>query len=148
MWWLYATTILMSAGVAIMQPALPPLVRAWLPRRVSFGTALYTNGLLVGEIIPVMLTLPLLLPLLDNSWRWSLAVWGIPVVAIALATQRVGAVRAAGHGAGCRRPKLVAELARSADLAARPAVRLRQLRLLLHQRLPAGAISPMRAGPI
>ena len=86
-WWLYATTILMSAGVAIMQPALPPLVRAWLPRRVSFGTALYTNGLLVGEIIPVMLTLPLLLPLLDNSWRWSLAVWGIPVVAIALATK-------------------------------------------------------------
>jgi CP family cyanate transporter-like MFS transporter len=86
-WWLYATTILMSAGVAIMQPALPPLVRAWLPRRVSLGTALYTNGLLVGEIIPVMLTVPLLLPLIDDSWRWSLAVWGIPVIAIALATQ-------------------------------------------------------------
>src|SRR5437899_1147451 len=33
---LYAATILMSAGVAIMQPALPPLVRQWLPQRVSF----------------------------------------------------------------------------------------------------------------
>ncbi len=86
-WWLYATTVLMSAGVAIMQPALPPLVRAWMPQRVSFGTALYTNGLLVGEIIPVMLTAPLLLPLIGDSWRWSFVVWGIPLVAIALATQ-------------------------------------------------------------
>ena len=86
-WWLYATTVLMSAGVAIMQPALPPLVRAWMPQRVSFGTALYTNGLLVGEIIPVMLTAPLLLPLIGDSWRWSFVVWGIPLVAIALVTQ-------------------------------------------------------------
>ena len=35
---LYAATIVMSAGIAIMQPALPPLVRAWLPRHISFGT--------------------------------------------------------------------------------------------------------------
>ena len=70
-WWLYATTIVMSAGIAVMQPALPPLVRHWLPQRVSFGTALYTNGLLVGETLPVMLTLPLLFPLVDHSWRWA-----------------------------------------------------------------------------
>jgi CP family cyanate transporter-like MFS transporter len=86
-WWLYATTIVMSAGVSIMQPSLPPLVRAWMPQRVSFGTALYTNGLLVGETIPVMLTLPLLFPLIDDSWRWSFAIWGIPLVVIALVTR-------------------------------------------------------------
>ena len=68
---LYAATILMSAGIAIMQPALPPLVRQWLPQRVGFGTALYTNGLLVGETLPVMLTLPLVFPLVANSWRWQ-----------------------------------------------------------------------------
>ena len=84
-WVLYAATIVMSAGIAIMQPALPPLVRQWLPQRVSFGTALYTNGLLVGETLPVMLTIPLVLPLVDNSWRWSLAVWGVPLVVIAIA---------------------------------------------------------------
>jgi MFS transporter, CP family, cyanate transporter len=82
---LYATTILMSAGIAIMQPALPPLVRQWLPHRVSFGTALYTNGLLVGETLPVMLTIPLLFPLSDSSWRLSLAIWGVPLVLIAIA---------------------------------------------------------------
>ena len=31
-WWLYAATIVMSAGIAIMQPALPALVRQWLPQ--------------------------------------------------------------------------------------------------------------------
>jgi CP family cyanate transporter-like MFS transporter len=83
---LYAATIVMSAGIAIMQPALPPLVREWLPQRVSFGTALYSNGLLVAETLAVMLTIPVVLPLVDNSWRWSLAVWGMPLVIIALLT--------------------------------------------------------------
>ena len=81
---LYAATIAMSAGIAIMQPALPPLVREWLPQRVGFGTAIYTNGLLVGETLPVMLTLPLVFPLVDNSWRWGLAIWGAPLLAIAI----------------------------------------------------------------
>jgi MFS transporter, CP family, cyanate transporter len=83
---LYAATILMSAGIAIMQPALSPLVREWLPQRVSFGTALYSNGLLVAETVAVMLTIPVVLPLVDNSWRWSLAVWGAPLVVIAILT--------------------------------------------------------------
>ena len=83
---LYAATIVMSAGVAIMQPSLPPLVRQWLPKRVSFGTAVYSNGLLVSETIAVMLTIPVVLPLVDGSWRWSLAVWGVPLVVIAMIT--------------------------------------------------------------
>jgi len=81
---LYATTIIMAAGVAIMQPALPPLVRAWFPRRIGFATAVYTNGLLAGETIAVALTIPLVLPLVDNSWRLSFVVWSIPVFATAL----------------------------------------------------------------
>ena len=81
---LYATTIVMAAGVAIMQPALPPLVRAWFPRRIGFATAVYTNGLLAGETIAVALTIPLVLPLLDNSWRLSFVVWSIPAFATAL----------------------------------------------------------------
>ena len=83
---LYTATIVMGAGIAIMQPALPPLVRQWLPKRVSFATALYTNGLLVGETLAVMLTIPVVLPLVDNSWRWALAIWGLPLILIALLT--------------------------------------------------------------
>jgi MFS transporter, CP family, cyanate transporter len=83
---LYAATILMSGGIAIMQPALPLLVRQWLPRRVSFGTAVYSNGLLVAETVAVLLTIPVVLPLVDNSWRLSLAVWGAPLIVIAALT--------------------------------------------------------------
>jgi CP family cyanate transporter-like MFS transporter len=83
---LYAATVVMSAGIAITQPALPPLVRKWLPHHVSLGTALYTNGLLMGETLPVMFTIPLVLPLVEGSWRWALAFWGVPLVLIALLT--------------------------------------------------------------
>jgi CP family cyanate transporter-like MFS transporter len=81
---LYAATIVMAAGVAVMQPALPPLVRAWFPRRIGFATAVYTNGLLAGETIAAALTIPLVLPLVDNSWRLSFVIWSIPAFATAL----------------------------------------------------------------
>ena len=81
---LYASTIVMAAGVSIMQPALPPLVRAWFPQRIGFATAVYTTGLLIGEILAAALTIPLVLPLVSNSWRLNFVVWSIPVLATAL----------------------------------------------------------------
>ena len=80
---LYLTTMITSAGIAIMQPAMPPLVRSWLPDRVPFATAVYTNGLLVAEVVAVALTLPLVLPLAGGSWRMSFVLWGIPVIVVA-----------------------------------------------------------------
>jgi MFS transporter, CP family, cyanate transporter len=80
---LYSATILMSLGVAIMQPALPLLVRTWLPNHIAFGTAVYSNGLLIGEILPVAIT-PLLLPFVGTSWRISIMVWSLPVLMIAV----------------------------------------------------------------
>lgn len=82
--WLYATTILMSAGVAIMQVTMPPAVRAWQPQRIAFTTAVYTNGLIVGEILPVALMIPVILPLVHNSWALGFAAWSLPVAATAL----------------------------------------------------------------
>jgi CP family cyanate transporter-like MFS transporter len=81
---LYGATIVTGFGVAIMHPSLPPLVRSWLPHRIGFGTAVFTNGLLVGEIIPVALTIPVLLPQVGDSWRVSFVVWAVPVALIAL----------------------------------------------------------------
>jgi MFS transporter, CP family, cyanate transporter len=83
---LYAATVVMGAGIAIMQPALPPLVQEWMPKRVTFGTAVCTNGLLVGETVPVMVTVPLVLPLVDGSWRLALGIWGIPLLITAILT--------------------------------------------------------------
>ena len=82
--WLYAMTIAMGAGVAIMQVTMPPAVRTWLPDRIGFATAVYTNGLLIGEVIPVALMLPLVLPLVHNSWQWGFVIWSVPVAIIAV----------------------------------------------------------------
>ncbi len=82
-WLLYGATIVTGFGVAVMQPSMPPLVRAWLPERIGFGTAVYTNGLLIGEILPVALMLPVVLPLLGGSWRLALIAWGAPCLVIA-----------------------------------------------------------------
>jgi CP family cyanate transporter-like MFS transporter len=79
---LFLATVAMSGGIAIMQPALPPAVRQWAPNRIGFATAVYTNGLLVGEIIPVALA-AFLMPLLAGSWRANLILWSIPLALIA-----------------------------------------------------------------
>ncbi len=81
---LCAATVLTGLGVAVMQPGLPPLVRAWLPDRIGFGTAVYANGLLIGEIIPVALTVWLVLPLVDGSWRLAFVAWAVPCAVIAV----------------------------------------------------------------
>ena len=80
---LYFGTVVTGFGVAVMQPALPPLVRAWVPQRIGFATAVYTNGLIVGEIFPAALTIPLVLPMLHQSWQWSFVFWAVPVAVIA-----------------------------------------------------------------
>jgi MFS transporter, CP family, cyanate transporter len=99
---LYLTTIVMSAGVAVMQPALPPLAREWLPNRIALATAVYANGLLLGETLAVALTIPFVLPLVGGSWRLSFGVWGLPVVLTALLFALVSPRSPVGASAGTR----------------------------------------------
>jgi MFS transporter, CP family, cyanate transporter len=87
---LFAATAAMGGGIAVMQPALPPLVRAWLPDRIGFATAVYTNGLLIGEILAVSLTLPLVLPFAAGNWRTAVTLWGMPVLFIAALVALLG----------------------------------------------------------
>ncbi len=80
---LFGLTFLMGVGVAVSQPAFPSVVKDWFPARVGLATAVYANGLLVGEILPTALTQPLVLPLVRGSWEWSLAAWSLPVMVTA-----------------------------------------------------------------
>jgi len=96
---LFATTVVMSAGVAVMQPIMPTAVRQWLPHRIGLGTAIYTNGLLVGEIFPTLLTIPYVLPLLRGSWRLALVFWSLPIAIIAVAIYSFGPRARARHAA-------------------------------------------------
>jgi MFS transporter, CP family, cyanate transporter len=83
-WLLYAATVAMGFGVAIIQPALPTLVREWTPRHIGLGTAMTSNGLLVGVTLGPALSIPLVLPLVGQSWRLDFLVWAAPVLIAAL----------------------------------------------------------------
>lgn len=107
---LYAATVLMSGGIAIMQPAMGAAVRQWMPERAAFGTALYTNGLIVGEVVPVALMLPVLLPYFNQSWRLGLLAWSAPLLLMAIMVL-VCAPRAGRHVAGTKPGRLWPDLA-------------------------------------
>jgi CP family cyanate transporter-like MFS transporter len=87
---LEATTALMCLGIAVMQPALPPLVRSWAPTRIGFATAVYTNGLLVGELAPTAWVPQPVLPLFGGGWRASLVIWATPVLVAAVLAFALG----------------------------------------------------------
>jgi len=78
---LFVTTAIASAGIAITQPAMPAIVKEWLPSRIGFGTAVYSNGLVAGCIFPVAITLSLIMPSIGNNWRLDLVLWSLPVFA-------------------------------------------------------------------
>lgn len=94
---LLVMTVLMALSIAVIQPAFPSLVQLWFPGRAGFATALYSNGLLMGEIIPAALTVPLTV-LLAGSWELALVAWSLPVAltAIVLAAGTPRAERADG----------------------------------------------------
>jgi CP family cyanate transporter-like MFS transporter len=81
---LFAATALTGFAIAVMQPALPAQVRAWLPARVPLGTAVYTNGMVSGATVGPAFTIPFVLPWLAGSWRLDLAVWSALIGVIAL----------------------------------------------------------------
>jgi len=75
---LFAMTFVMGVGVAVSQPVFPTLTREWFGGRLAMATAVYSNGLLVGETIPASFTGPLLAPALGGSWPLTFAAWSIP----------------------------------------------------------------------
>lgn len=83
---LMIASAVMGFGVAMMQPALPALLSRWLqPHHLALGSAIYMNGMLMGEFIGAGVTLPILMPLMDNSWRATLLAWSLPALLVAAA---------------------------------------------------------------
>jgi MFS transporter, CP family, cyanate transporter len=83
---LFTATFLMGVGIAVSQPAFPSLVREWFPRRIAIATAVYSNGILIGETVPTGLTTPVgVLPLAHGDWRWAIATWSVLVLVSGIA---------------------------------------------------------------
>ena len=81
-WTLYAAVIATGFGIAIMQPGMPTLVREWLPNRIGLGTVVYSNGMVIGSMLPPVFTIPFVLPLVDGSWRLNFFLWAVPAILI------------------------------------------------------------------
>ncbi len=75
-----AFTVILSIGIAICQPAFSVLVRQLFPKQIGTATGIYSNGLIVGEIVAASLTLPALKFLGADNWRGTFVLWGIPIV--------------------------------------------------------------------
>jgi CP family cyanate transporter-like MFS transporter len=80
---LFAASAVMGFGVAVFQTALPAATRIWTPTHVALGSAVYLNGMMLGELSGAGLTLPIVLPLADGDWRLALILWAIPILLIA-----------------------------------------------------------------
>ena len=81
---LFAFSVVMGLGVAVFQTALPVATRCWTPGHVALGSAVYLNGMMLGELSGAGLTLPLVLPLAGGDWRYALFIWAIPILLIAM----------------------------------------------------------------
>jgi CP family cyanate transporter-like MFS transporter len=95
---LFAMSFLMGVGVAVSQPAMPTITKDWFPARVGLATAVYADGLLVGEIIPTTFSGPAL-ALVRNSWELSLVLWSLPVLVTALLIILLTPAEARAHDA-------------------------------------------------
>ncbi len=83
---LFGSTFFMGVGVAVSQPAFPALVREWFPTRIALATAAFSNGVLIGETLPTVITTPYgVLPLAHGDWKWALAAWSAVVLLTAIA---------------------------------------------------------------
>ncbi len=101
---LFAFTFVMGLGIAVSQPTFAALVRQWYPDTVTRATGVWSNGLLVGEMLGASLTLPFILPLVGGGWGASFAVWSIPVFLtaglVAVTTTHASGDAAYWRGAG------------------------------------------------
>lgn len=73
----------MGLGIALFQTALPSAVRRCLPTHAATGSAVYLNGMMVGELLGAGATLPIVMPLAGHDWRMALAIWAVPAMLIA-----------------------------------------------------------------
>lgn len=83
-WGLFLATALMGLGIAALQPALPTLVRLWAPGQIAMATAVYMNGMLMGEVLSAGFTLPVVMPLVGDDWRLAMLAWSLPGLLIGL----------------------------------------------------------------
>ncbi|MFC4637349.1 CynX/NimT family MFS transporter [Deinococcus hohokamensis] len=82
--WILAGTLLVGAGIAVVNVLLPSLIRRDFPGRLGLMTGLYTTAVVGGAAVASAVAVPLM-HALGGSWRLALGVWAGLAVLGALA---------------------------------------------------------------
>jgi len=80
---LFLFTLLLSLGIVMSQTAVPTLVRRWFPGQIGLVTALFSDGLIIGEAVAAGATVPVMVQFLGrDAWKASFIFWSVPVVVL------------------------------------------------------------------
>jgi MFS transporter, CP family, cyanate transporter len=80
---LFLFTLLLSLGIVMSQTAVPTLVRRWFPGQIGLVTALFSDGLIIGEAVAAGATVPVMVQFLGrDAWKASFTFWSVPVVVL------------------------------------------------------------------
>jgi MFS transporter, CP family, cyanate transporter len=74
---LFVGTLVLSACVAMCQPAASSLIRAWFPGSVQRTSVLYTIALNLGGVAATTTTVYLVT---FGGWRGTFAIWAVPAL--------------------------------------------------------------------
>ncbi len=80
---LFFFTLVLSIGIALTQTAVSVLIRRWFPRQIGFVSALFSDGLIIGEAVAAGVTVLIMVRFLGgDAWASTFVFWGIPVVVL------------------------------------------------------------------
>ena len=80
---LFFFTLILSIGITMSQTAVPVLIRRWYPKQIGLVSALFSDGLILGEAVAAAITVLIMMQFLgSDAWAGTFVFWGIPVVAL------------------------------------------------------------------
>jgi len=80
---LFFFTLILSIGITLSQTAVPVLIRRWYPKQIGLASALFSDGLILGEAVAAGITVLIMVRFLgSDAWASTFVFWGMPVVVL------------------------------------------------------------------
>ena len=80
---LFFFTLILSIGITLSQTAVPVLIRRWYPKQIGLVSALFSDGLILGEAVAAGITVLIMVRFLgSDAWASTFVFWGVPVVVL------------------------------------------------------------------
>ena len=77
---LFFFTLILSIGITMSQTAVPVLIRRWYPKQIGLVSALFSDGLILGEAVAAGITVLIMVRFLgSDDWTGTFVFWGIPI---------------------------------------------------------------------